>query len=73
MKFCIANTTFWQGHGFDTTKWRKSINETKAIVHIEYAKVLIPDIEMNGNVTIYNAPSVELDAILDSPEWTVSA
>jgi hypothetical protein len=73
MKFCIALVSFWQEHGFDCADWRKSADGTKAIVHIEYAKVLIPDVETNSNVTVYTAPSIELDAILNSSEWAVSA
>lgn len=61
MQFAIALVTYFQQHGFDTIDWRKSIDGTQALVHLEYAKTLISDIETDNNVTIYNYPSAELD------------
>lgn len=68
MRFCIANVEYFETVGFDTTDWRKSVDGTKAIVHYNYVKVLIP--ESDVNLTLYSYPSVELDTILNSPEWT---
>lgn len=72
MKFCIATIQYWQSHGFNTDEWRKSTDGTKALVHIDYAKTLIPDVESQADVAIYVHPSSELDEILNSEEWTVS-
>ena len=69
MEFCIATIEYWQSIGFDCTNWRKSVDETKAIVHSEYAKVLV-DIRDNPNVEIYLYPSREFIELLNSDEWT---
>ena len=71
MKFCIATTLYWQQHGYNTAEWRKSVDSTQALIHLEYAKLLIPSIENDSNVTIYDYPSTELDNILNSSIWTV--
>lgn len=71
MEFCIGGTLLFQQHGFNTDTWRKSIDGTKVIVHLEYAKLLMPNIKNDSNVTIYFSPSEELDNILNSSEWTV--
>ena len=69
MEFCIATIEYWQSVGFDCTNWRKSVDETKAMVHSEYAKVLV-DIRDNPNVEIYLSPSMEFTELLNSDEWT---
>lgn len=69
MKFAIALISFWQNAGFNVDSWRKSVDETKALVHLEYAKVLVPDAETNPEVTIYTAPSEEFSDLLNSEEW----
>lgn len=71
MEFCIALVSYFESVGFETDNWRKSIDNTKAIVHSEYAKLLITDIYNNSNITIYNYPSTELDLLLSSSEWTI--
>ena len=69
MKFAIALISFWQNAGFSVDSWRKSVDKTKALVHLEYAKVLVPDAETNPEVTIYTAPSEEFSDLLNSEEW----
>ena len=69
MKFAIALISFWQNAGFNVDNWRKSVDKTKALVHLEYAKVLVPDAETNPEVTIYTAPSEEFSDLLNSEEW----
>lgn len=71
MKFCIATVQYFQEHGFDTADWRKSIDSTKAIVHMEYAQTLIPGVETDINVKVYECPSIELTNLLNSSEWAV--
>lgn len=68
MIFCIGLVEYFNSIGFDTTDWRKSVDGTKAIVHENFVKVLIP--EGDANLTYYAYPSVELDDLLNSPEWT---
>ena len=69
MEFCIATVEYWQSVGFDRTNWRKSVDGTKAMVHSEYAKVLV-DVENNPNVEVYLSPSREFTELLSSDEWT---
>ena len=69
MKFAIASIEFWQNAGFSVDSWRKSVDGTQALVHLEYAKILIPDAEANPNVTVYNSPSAEFSELLASEVW----
>jgi hypothetical protein len=71
MKFCISTIQYFESVGFSTTDWRKSVDGTKAIVHLEYAQTLIPNIETDKNVQIYECPSDELNNLLSSSEWSV--
>lgn len=68
IKFCVATTEYWHSIGFDTTGWKKNIDGTKAIVHEEYANVLI-NTENNENIQVYECPSDELKTLLISSEW----
>ncbi len=70
MKFAIATVEFWRSVGFDTTKWRKSIDETLALVHLQYAKVLVDDIKNNENIEIYDAHDTKFINLLKSEIWT---
>lgn len=70
MKFVIATITYFNNIGFDTADWRKSIDGTKAIVHENFVKVLLPSVETDINVQVLTCPSAELDALLNSEEWT---
>jgi hypothetical protein len=72
IKFCISTIEYFQQHGFDITDLRKSIDGTKIIVHLEYAQILIPNIENDSNVTIYQCPSDDLTNLLNSSAWTNS-
>jgi hypothetical protein len=69
MEFAVATVEFWQAHGFDVDSWRKSVDGTKALVHLEYARVLIPNIKDNPDVQVYAAPSAKFDELLSSLEW----
>ncbi len=71
MEFCIATVEFWEGAGFDCSDWRKSVDGTKAMVHAEYAGILVRNLKANPNVTVYKAPSAEFNALLNSTEWLV--
>jgi hypothetical protein len=70
MDFCIATVAFWQSHGFDTSNWRKSTDGTLALVHKEYALVLVPDVDELDEVQVYRSPSAELDGVLGGVEWS---
>lgn len=68
-KYCIANTAYWEAKGYNPINWRKSVDQTKAICHLEYAEVLAKDLENNDNVKIYDLIDPAFRAILDSAEW----
>lgn len=72
MQFCLATVEYFESHGFDTSGWRKSLDGTKALVHLEYAQTLIPNILSDiMNVIIYQCPSTDLDNLLNSSQWSV--
>lgn len=70
MEFAIATVGFWEERGFNCQKWRKSIDETKALVHLAYAELLIPDIRTHEGIEVHSHPSEEFIALLSSSEWT---
>ena len=71
MKFCIANTSYWESIGYNPTHWRKSIDGTKALCHLQFAEVLSEkDIEDDNNITIFDMQDEEFKRLLNSPEWT---
>ena len=69
MKFAIASVTFWEAVGFDTSEWRKNKDGTKALVHLEFAKVLVPDAEENESVNVYDCQSETFNVLMESEEW----
>lgn len=74
MRFAIGLVSDFEDAGFETSNWRKSIDGTKTICHDVYAELLLPALpDQNGNLIqkyqIYDAPSDELTAVLNSPEW----
>jgi hypothetical protein len=70
VKFVIGEVAYFNSVGFSTSDWRCSTDGTKAIVHEKFVEVLIPSVGDNINLTVYSYPSAELDAILESAEWT---
>lgn len=70
MKFCIANTSYWESMGYNPIHWRKSTDETKALCHLEYGEILAKNLEDNPNVQIYDNTDSQFQAILNSAEWT---
>lgn len=64
MKFCIALVSFWQSVGFDTEYWRTSTDGTKALCHDKFARTLIPDIDTNPNVQVYDIDSEAFNKII---------
>ena len=69
MKFCIANTSYWESIGYNPIHWRKSINGAKALCHLEYGEILAKKLEDNENVKIYDNTDPTFQAILQSAEW----
>ena len=71
MKFCIANTSYWESMGFYVENWKKSIDGKFALCHLQFAKVLSgKDIEDDNNITIFDIQDQEFKNLLNSPEWT---
>lgn len=70
MKFCIANTSYWESIGYNPIYWRKSIDGTKALCHLEYGEILAKNLDDNPNVQIYDNTDKQFQAILNSAEWT---
>jgi len=72
MEFAVATVSFWESVGFDCSNWRKSNDSTQAMVHLQYAMDLVPNVASNSNVAVYNSPSDALTTLLSSAEWTVA-
>jgi hypothetical protein len=70
MIFCIASIEYWSSIGFDTTHWRKSNDESKALVHEQFAEVLVNTSD-NANIQRYLCPSEEFSALMNSEEWSI--
>lgn len=66
MNFAIGLTEYFQSLGFDTTHWRKSLDGTQAVVHLDTVALLIDD----AKVEIYRHDDDAFKEILTSDEWT---
>lgn len=65
MKFTIAKTDYWKLKGFDVTEWRKSKDGKLALVHDNFARMLLPDLDNDNNVKIYPFDSEKLKEVLE--------
>ena len=70
MKFCIATISYWESKGYNPVNWRKSLDNTKALCHLEYAEILAKGLEGNENVQIYDVIDEQFQSILASAEWS---
>ena len=68
MKFVIAEIQFFERLGYNTKYWRKSIDGTKTICHLEYAEILAYDLHDNPKVQIVDASKAQ--EIMATEEWT---
>ena len=68
MKFVIANVEFFERLGYNTKYWRKSIDGTKAICHLEYAEILDNKIQEEPDVLVVDA--TEAQNIMNNEEWS---
>lgn len=71
MKFVVMTMSYFAAKGFDPSKLRQSADRTKAMCHLEYARILVPDIENNPNAQIYHTGTDEFNDLLASSEWTM--
>lgn len=72
MQFAVAATALWESKGFDVTDWRKSVDETQALVHLEFAEILVPNLKWyisRGYVRVYNHDEETFTELLSSPVW----
>lgn len=67
MKFVIAEVAFFERLGYNTKYWRKSIDRTKTICHLEYAEILANDLHNNPDVQIVDV--TEAQDIMATEEW----
>ncbi|QPI17131.1 hypothetical protein [Staphylococcus phage vB_StaM_SA1] len=68
MKFAIANVEFFDKLGYNTEHWRKSVDGTLTICHLEYAEILSNNLHENEEVQIVEAPEA-LD-IMSTDVWS---
>ena len=68
MKFVIAEISFFERLGYNTKYWRKSVDVSKTICHLEYAEILAHDLHNNPKVQIVDAS--EAQDIMATEEWT---
>ena len=68
MKFVIAEISFFERLGYNTKYWRKSVDGTKTICHLEYAEILAHDLETNDKVQIVETS--EAQDIMATNEWS---
>ena len=69
MEFAIATCELWSEYGYNIKRWRKSVDGTKALVHLEYAEILVPDIASDPEIVVYSYFDPEFEVLLNSPEW----
>lgn len=65
MKFAIAELSYFDSLGYDTSNWRKSLDGSKAVVHYEFAMILCDESALD----VYNHDDEEFKTILDGPGW----
>ena len=70
MKFCIANTSYWESIGYNPIHWRKSTDGTKALCHLEYGEILAKNLDDNPNVEIFGTQDERFQGLLNSSEWS---
>lgn len=68
MKFAIANVEFFDKLGYNTEFWRKSIDGTLTICHLEYAEILSNNLHENEEVQIVEAS--EASDIMSTDVWS---
>ena len=68
MNFVVSTVEFFESLGFNTKYWRKSLDESKTICHLEYAEILVHDLENNENVDVLTTE--EARDLMATSEWT---
>ena len=66
MNFAIGNTEYYDSLGFDTSHWRKSVDETKAVVHYNQVRFIADE----SKITVYRHDDKSFSDLMMSEEWT---
>lgn len=66
MTFAIASTEYYQSLGFNTDHWRKSVDDTLAVVHYDTVEH-VADID---KLTLYRHDDKAFKDVMQSSEWT---
>lgn len=70
MEFVVATVDFWLDHFVPTSHLAKSWDGNLALMHIEFAEIMIPSVrEMVDEVRIFQYNTEELNSFLSSEEW----
>jgi len=69
MRYAITKVETAEEYGFNTEKFRKSVDGLKCLWHYEDAKIVVTDIDTNENFTVLNKADTE--AMLKGSEWTI--
>ena len=66
MEFAVAETSYFESLGFDTTHWRKSLDGTQSVVHFDTVQFLADESE----ITLYRHDDEAFREVMMSKEWT---
>ena len=66
MQFAVAETTLFNQLGFNTDKWRKSLDGTLALVHYDMVKRVL---EQRTEYTLYRHDDETIREVMMSKEW----
>lgn len=67
MQFAIAETTLFNQLGFNTDKWRKSLDGTHTLVHWDMVK---EPLKFQTEYEVYRHDDEAFQQLMNSPEWT---
>lgn len=70
MQYAIAQTTLFNQLGFNTDKWRKSLDGTLALVHFDMVEETLKN---ETDYDVYRHDDETFKALMNSPEWTEQA
>ena len=66
MEFAVAETSYFESLGFDTTHWRKSLDGTQSVVHYDTVQFLADE----SQITLYRHDDKAFKDVMMSKEWT---
>lgn len=69
MEFVVATVQFWLDHFVPTSHLAKSYDGRLALMHIEFAEILVPGVREMTEVRIFTYNTEELNTFLASEEW----